>query len=184
MRAQQLASVAGTTVRTIRYYHKRGLLAVPDGATGWRSYGFAHLTRLMRIRWLVESGIPLAEVPHMLRPPRSGDERTAVREDLEAVLSSIDQRIAVLGQQRARVTTLLDRVTSEDRLSPLPASIDRMYAALLERPLPPETVQAMTRERDLLELVCYQGALPEDVVALAADDVRRLSGRAAVRAGA
>jgi len=166
MRAQQLASVAGTTVRTIRYYHERGLLGVPDGASGWRSYGFAHLTRLMRIRWLVDSGVPLAEVPHMLRPPRSGDERATVREDLHAVLTSIDERIAVLTRQRTRVATLLERVTTEGRLSPLPASIDKMYAALLERPLPPETVQAMTRERDLLELVCYHGALPDDVVAL------------------
>ena len=166
MRAQQLASVAGTTVRTIRYYHERGLLGVPDGAADWRCYGFAHLTRLMRIRWLVESGVPLAEVPHMLRPPRSGDEHATVREDLQAVISSIDERIAVLTRQRGRVATLLERVTTEGRLSRLPASIDRMYAALLERPLPPETVQAMTRERDLLELVCYHGALPEDVVAL------------------
>ena len=64
--------------------------AVPDEGTTWRSYGFAHLTRLMRIRWLVESGVPLAEVPHMLRPPGTADERRVVIEDLDAVLCSID----------------------------------------------------------------------------------------------
>src|SRR6478609_356988 len=135
MRIKDLASLSGTTVRTIRYYHQLGLLAVPDADTTWRAYGFAHLTRLMRIRWLVESGVPLAEVPHMLRPPGSPDERGMVIEDLGAVLASIDGKIAVLTTQRARVETLLDRVSTHGRLSPLPWPVVRVYAALLERPL-------------------------------------------------
>src|SRR6478672_974082 len=133
MRAEDLASLAGTTVRTIRYYHQLGLLAVPDEGTTWRSYGFAHLTRLMRIRWLVESGVPLAEVPHMLRPPDTADERRVVIEDLDAVL-------AALTFQRSRVSVLLERVSTQGRLSPLPATLERLYAVMLQRPLPPAVV--------------------------------------------
>lgn len=166
MRVKDLATLAGTTVRTIRYYHQLGLLAVPDEGTTWRSYGFVHLTRLMRIRWLVESGVPLAEVPHMLRPPGSADERRVVVEDLDAVLSSIDAKIEALGAQRSRVVTLHDRVSTHGRLSPLPPALVRLYAALMERPLPSDVVEAMRRERDLLELACYSGAMPADVVTL------------------
>ncbi|MGV1010486.1 MAG: MerR family transcriptional regulator [Dermatophilaceae bacterium] len=166
MRAKELADLAGTTVRTIRYYHQLGLLAVPEPGTSWRSYGFAHLTRLMRIRWLVESGVPLVEVPHMLRPPGNADERSLVVEDLDAVLASMDAKIAVLTAQRARVETLLERVASQGRLSPLPPSLVRLYAALLERPLPPAMVEVMLKERDLLELACYRRTMPQDIVTL------------------
>lgn len=166
MRAQDLANLAGTTVRTIRYYHQLGLLGVPESGATWRSYGFTHLTRLMRIRWLVESGVPLAEVPHMLRPPGSADERSLVVEDLDAVLTSIDQKVAVLTAQRERVESLLERVSTQGRLSPIPPPILRLYGELLERPLPPAMREAMQRERDLVELACYRKALPRDIVTL------------------
>lgn len=166
MRVKSLADLAGTTVRTIRYYHQLGLLAVPEQGTTWRSYGFTHLTRLMRIRWLVESGVPLAEVPHMLRPPGSADERSLVIEDLDAVVASIDTKIAVLIGQRERVELLLQRASEQGRLSPIPPPILRLYRELLDRSLPPAMVEAIEREKDLLELACYRGALPPDVVTL------------------
>lgn len=166
MQVKDLAALAGTTVRTIRYYHQLGLLGVPDHAQGWRAYGFAHLTRLMRIRWLVESGVPLADVPHMLAPPASAHEHSVVVDDLVGVLAAIDDKLAVLSAQRERVATLLDRIRSQGRLSPLPPAVVRLYAALEQRPLPPALVEAMRHERDLLELACYRGPLPEDIVAL------------------
>lgn len=163
MRVKDLADLAGTSVRTIRYYHQLGLLAVPEAGTSWRAYGFAHLTRLMRIRWLVESGVPLAEVPHMLRPPSDADERGLVEDDLTAVLASMDARMDALAAQRDRVATLLDRVREHGRLSPLPTSLVRMYAALLAKPLSPELRVAIGRERDLLELACYRRPLPPEL---------------------
>ena len=166
MQAKDLATLAGTTVRTIRYYHQLGLLAVPERDSGWRSYGFTHLSRLMRVRWLVESGVPLAEVPQMLAPPVDADQRTAVVDDLEGVLAAIDDKLTVLAAQRDRVVILLERVRTHGRLSPLPPSFVRLYAALAERPMSAELADAMRRERDLVELACYRGPLPDDVVAL------------------
>lgn len=166
MQVKDLANLAGTTVRTIRYYHQLGLLAVPEPGTTWRSYGFVHLSRLMRIRWLVESGVPLAEVPQMLRPPGSADERSLVIEDLDAVLESIDQKIALLSAQRERVQILSERVTAHGRLSPIPPSFQRLYTQLLDRPLSPDVIDAVQRERDLVELACYRGALPDDLIAI------------------
>mgnify|MGYP000880860602 CR=1 FL=1 len=178
MKVKELADLTGTTVRTVRYYHQLGLLSVPPTGAGWRSYGFAHLTRLMRIRWLVESGVPLDDVPHMVRRPVGDDERTVVLDDLHAVLGSIDERIGVLRSQRARVETLIARVTEHGRLSPLPPSLVDLYAALLARPLSPAVLEAVTKERDLLELLAYRDALPADlltlVAALSENDITRL----------
>ncbi len=166
MNVKQLADLAGTTVRTVRYYHQLGLLSVPERGTTWRSYGFTHLTRLMRIRWLVESGVPLVEVPHLLRAPDGADERTLVVEDLDAVLASIEDKISVLTTQRLQVQVLVDRVRTHGRLSPLPEPIVGLYDALLQRRLPPAMVEAIRRERELIELACYRSAVPDDVVSL------------------
>lgn len=178
MNVKDLADLAGTTVRTVRYYHQLGLLAVPERGTTWRAYGFTHLTRLMRIRWLVESGVPLGEVPHLLRAPEGADERTLVVEDLDAVLASIEDRISALEIQRRQVQVLVDRVRTHGRLSPLPEPIVGLYEALLERPLPTAMTDAIRRERELLELACYRAAVPVDVVTLVeavdADDVDEL----------
>jgi hypothetical protein len=119
----------------------------------------------MRIRWLVEPGVPLSEVPHMLAPPANADERAVVVGDLDGVLAAIDERIDTLKEQRHRVATLLERVHSQGRLSPLPPAVVRLYAALAQRPLSPALAESMRRERDLLELACY-APLPDDVVAL------------------
>ena len=61
-----MADLAGTTTRTVRYYHRLGLLPVPPLVAGRRDYGIEHLARLLRIRWLAESGIPLAKIAQML----------------------------------------------------------------------------------------------------------------------
>ncbi|WP_197429704.1 MerR family transcriptional regulator [Auraticoccus cholistanensis] len=89
----QLAELAGVTVRTVRYYHQRGLLPEPGrDASGYRRYTSAHLIRLLRIRGLTEIGIPLTEVDRLLDAPRSELARTL--DDLDAQLAAQAERIA------------------------------------------------------------------------------------------
>jgi DNA-binding transcriptional MerR regulator len=60
---RELAELAGTTVNTIRHYHRLGLLEEPERRTnGYKEYGVPHLVCLLRIRRLVELGVPLSEV--------------------------------------------------------------------------------------------------------------------------
>ncbi len=167
MRVKDLADLAGTTVRTIRYYHHLGLLAVPDEGTPWRSYGFTHLTRLMRIRWLVDAGVPLADAPALLRPLGDADERATAGADLDAMLTAIDDRIEVLQRQRERLWTLRARLHDGGRLSPLPPAIIGLYDRLLARPVDEETRAAMRREREVLELLWYRDHVPNDLLRLA-----------------
>src|SRR5262245_2626455 len=57
-----LAERGGVTRRTVRYYVQRGLLPAPLGTGRGPHYTPAHLERLIHIRQLQESGVPLGEI--------------------------------------------------------------------------------------------------------------------------
>src|SRR5215470_6565964 len=59
---KELAELGGVTRRTVRFYVHRGLLPTPLGTGRGPHYTPAHLQRLIHIRKLQESGVPLAEV--------------------------------------------------------------------------------------------------------------------------
>lgn len=58
---RQLADLAGTTVKTIRYYHAIGVLEEPArAANGCKQYGTAHLVSLLRVGRLRDLGLSTA----------------------------------------------------------------------------------------------------------------------------
>src|SRR6266849_5215767 len=59
---KELAELGGVTRRTVRYYVQRGLLPTPLGTGRGPHYTAAHLERLIHIRTLQETGVPLAEI--------------------------------------------------------------------------------------------------------------------------
>jgi DNA-binding transcriptional MerR regulator len=63
----QAAVFAGVTVKTVRHYHKLGLVAEPErDSSGYRRYGSAELLRLVQVRTLAGAGVPLAEIGPLL----------------------------------------------------------------------------------------------------------------------
>ena len=65
-RIEELAELGGVTRRTVRYYVQRGLLPTPLGTGRGPHYTQAHLERLIHIRQLQETGVPLAEITAQL----------------------------------------------------------------------------------------------------------------------
>lgn len=65
-RVDELARLAGTSVRNIRAYRERGLLSAPQlsGRTGW--YDDGHLARLRLLTRLLERGYTLANIAELL----------------------------------------------------------------------------------------------------------------------
>ena len=59
---QELATAAGVSVRTIRYYIGEGLLPAPDGAGPQSHYTDSHLNRLRAIGLLKDRYLPLKEI--------------------------------------------------------------------------------------------------------------------------
>jgi DNA-binding transcriptional MerR regulator len=103
---RELAELAGTTLRTVRYYHEVGLLEPPERAVnGYKQYGVAHLVRLLRIRRLLDLGMPLDEVRGMgdldahpeaeLR--RLDDQARRAIEQLEQVRSELREMMSTPG---------------------------------------------------------------------------------------
>jgi DNA-binding transcriptional MerR regulator len=189
VRVKELADLTGTTVRTIRYYHQIGLLAVPEIRDGRRDYDLRHVARLTRIRWLARAGVPLSRINGLLAPPpppdpgtgagaETGTETDAARAsvlvDLEATVVALEDQLARLGAQRDRIRRLIASVEQEDHLSPLPASIARFYDDM-ERRVDDEGSRRVIRlERDFMELAFYRGDMPPEVevVYTGFDDVR------------
>ncbi|HUY64562.1 MAG TPA: MerR family transcriptional regulator [Acidimicrobiales bacterium] len=86
-RIDELARLAGTTVRNVRAYQDRGLLPPPrrQGRTGY--YSDAHLARLRLIGQLLERGYGLANIHELLEAWESG-QNVGELLGLEAALSA------------------------------------------------------------------------------------------------
>lgn len=67
MRIGELGKAAGCDVETVRYYERIGLLPEPERtASGYRSYGPAHLERLQFIRHCRALQMSLADIGTLL----------------------------------------------------------------------------------------------------------------------
>lgn len=113
----QLASYAGVTTRTVRFYHQRGLLPEPErNASGYRLYGAEDVLRLSRIVTLASAGVPLSRIHELL---------DASEETFAAALVEIDtdlrDGIRRLKQDRVRLAQLQagDRLVLPDVLARL-----------------------------------------------------------------
>ena len=89
----QLASAGGVGVETIRYYQRRGLLAVPERGGGARRYGEDALRRLRFVRQAQAAGFHLGDIGELLDLD-AVDDRARARELARARLAALDARIA------------------------------------------------------------------------------------------
>lgn len=104
----QVAAFAGVTVKTVRHYHRLGLVQEPlRDSLGYRRYGSADLLRLAQVRTLAEAGVPLSEIDAML----DADPQQLVV-DLADVKQRLTDRIQELIERRAT----LDRLAAGNRL--------------------------------------------------------------------
>ncbi|GAA2253002.1 MerR family transcriptional regulator [Streptomyces amakusaensis] len=112
MRIGELAALAGVTTRTVRHYHRLGVLPEPGRlANGYREYGIRHAVALARVRRLTGLGMGLAEVREVLAD-EAGVELVEILEELDADLA---RQEAVIGGRRARLGELM-RQAREGRL--------------------------------------------------------------------
>lgn len=102
----ELARVAGTTVRSLRVYHERGVLPSPEvrGRTGY--YGPEHLNRIKTIGRLLDRGIKLNGIRELLEAWDRGD-------DLGDILGVMDPEaetgVPSAGQETIAATELAAR---------------------------------------------------------------------------
>jgi DNA-binding transcriptional MerR regulator len=98
----QLADFVGVTVRAIRHYHQRGLLAEPArDASGYRRYDAQAVIDLIRIKTLADAGVPLARVEELL-----GAEPEQFAQAVSQIDEALGERIRELKRHRRRIADL------------------------------------------------------------------------------
>lgn len=100
----QLADYAGVTIKTIRHYHKCGLLEEPPrDLSNYRRYSANDAIALVKIKTLADAGVPLSRIKELL---------AADPDRFAAAIAEIDhklqERVADLLRTRERIAQLSD----------------------------------------------------------------------------
>ena len=142
----QLAELAGTTVRAVRHYHDVGLLAEPERrANGYKSYGVAHLVRVMRIKRLIGLGLSLSQIADLGEADEHPEQALRV---LDGELAATIERLQRI---RAELALILRQAVPTDlppRLADLIAgtdltAADRSLIVVLAQVFPPKALEAI-----------------------------------------
>jgi DNA-binding transcriptional MerR regulator len=112
----QLAAHAGVTVRAIRHYHRRGLLAEPmRDASGYRRYDAQAVVDLIRIKTLTGAGVPLSRIQELL---------SAEPAEFSEAIAQIDKALQRKIRELTRHRRSLAELTEGDRLFLPPKIVD------------------------------------------------------------
>ena len=105
MKIGEVATAAGVTVETVRYYERRGVLPTPSRRpSGYRRYEPEAVERLRLVRRLQGLGLTLDEIIDALEAHDGGSATCDTeRWRLDTALERIDQRIAELRQVRREI---------------------------------------------------------------------------------
>ena len=177
LRVEELARRTDTSVDTIRFYQKRGLLPSPrrEGRVAW--YSVEHLELLQRIRDLQARGFSLAVIRRLL----AGELDAADEPLAAAVVDAAEGELLTLDELASRAgvpTALLDAILREGLLVPRSRDGEVRFAAsdislvsaglrLLEVGLPLPELLALARRHH-----AATRAIAEDAVTLFDEHVR------------
>lgn len=116
----QAAAFLGVTVKTVRHYHKLGLVEEPErDSSGYRRYGSAELLRLVQVRTLAAAGVPLVEIGPLLDADAAG---------FAAALADVERQLTERIEELIARRDTLHRLADGDR-----ALLPDRAVALLER---------------------------------------------------
>ncbi|MFZ4515284.1 MAG: helix-turn-helix domain-containing protein [Acidimicrobiia bacterium] len=187
-RVDELAEHTATSIDTIRFYQKRGLLPAParEGRIAW--YDDSHVDRLARIRELQGRGLPLALIGQLLEiDPTDAPLAEAVLTATQAgAAAAITLTEAELADAVGVPTEVITAIVREGILTPQRTDNELVFAVsdvtlvrqglrLLEFGIPMQDLLAIAREHSAMT-----HTIAEQAVALFDTHVRqpvRASGR-------
>lgn len=94
LKASEAAARLGISVKALRVYEQRGLLAPLRSAAGWRAYGPSEMSRAQEIVGLRALGLSLAEIGRVLKGELRGLEPTLAAQ--EAMLETRMRELAAM----------------------------------------------------------------------------------------
>lgn len=110
MRTSEVAAQARVNAQTLRYYERRGLLAVPERTgSGYRTYGPDAVRVVRFVKRAQQLGFTLADIEELLQLAQGGPEGC---EDAEAMarsrIAEMQHRIDELTAMRDALAQLVD----------------------------------------------------------------------------
>ncbi|MEV0316445.1 DNA-binding transcriptional MerR regulator [Nonomuraea fuscirosea] len=110
MRIGELASQAGVSVRSLRYYEEQGLLSSTRSASGQRRYTDKEVERVRFIQRLYAAGLSSRTIAEVLPCVESPSEKTSDEafERLVQERERIDRHMRELGRAREALDLLID----------------------------------------------------------------------------
>lgn len=171
LRIGEVADLLGITTKTIRHYHRLGLLAEPERTqAGYRLYAAADVLRLLRVRRLQRLGLTLVQIRPLLGTPEL--DEGSLRRVLEHIAGEVDAQIGQLQARRDRIQRILAReaLGNMDYANDTPPLLEFAAARLLEHGIVPSEA-AWEQDRAIF------GALDE--LHIPDDDRMRLNGAVA-----
>ena len=124
LRVGELASAAGVTGDTIRYYERTGLLPAPERTTaGYRVFDKGAVDRLRFIQGCQRLGLRLADIADLLAVRDTGVCPCEPAEHLlHRRLTELDAEIARMTSLRGEIVAMLDALPSPACPPPAPAT--------------------------------------------------------------
>ena len=163
MKSNEIAKLAGVTVRTLRHYHAIGLLPEPPrGQNGYREYSAEDLVRLLRVKRLSSLGFSLSRIGDVLKEMDANLEGS-LGPNADSALDELDHELALqierLEEQR-RTIALLKR----EQLDPdLPVRFARAAKTLMGDAYTSAPVRAGDREALLIAGHLYTEAETDEL---------------------
>lgn len=159
----EVAAIAGVSTRTIRHYHRVGVVPEPSRrSSGYREYELPDVLALVRAVRLARRGLTLSEVRDVLHDG-SGTQLHVV---LDEVVADLDRQISELSARRAHLVEM--RARPDVELAHLPL-------------MPPSVAAAVRQTGDPVRALAEQSAweaiaasVPEGDAAAVAVAIERL----------
>ncbi|UQN30165.1 MerR family transcriptional regulator [Brachybacterium kimchii] len=117
LRIGELARRTGVSVRSLRYYESRGLLAAERTGGGQRSYQEEAVDRVLLIQQLFAAGLSSGDIAELLPCMRSGRTTAAMVERLERERARMEDQIEQLHAARDRLDGVLADARSRNATS-------------------------------------------------------------------
>ena len=121
MKISEASRISGASARSLRYYEDEGLIVPGRSSNGYRDYCRSTIDRVLAIRSLLESGLPVRLIkeilPHLTDGRDEGATGLVCAEFLVEVRSYRDRlhaRIADLRAQQAALDAYLRQARSTD----------------------------------------------------------------------
>ena len=116
MQIKELAEQAGVSVKAVRYYEARGLIAPQRATNGYRRYDDEDVRVVREIRALLSLGLTAEQTHPFVECLRAGNDRADVcPASLSAYrdrIADIDARMSELADLRRQLADLLDQAES------------------------------------------------------------------------